>query len=94
MIIGYLGIEIHLPYSHSLKEKRKRLRSYQDKMKKKFNVSFAEIDYQNKWQRAKIGIVVINNKQSIIEKVFNQLIMEAEQSIEGEIIYKEIDFFK
>ncbi|HZX10889.1 MAG TPA: DUF503 family protein, partial [Acidobacteriota bacterium] len=33
MIIGYLGIEIHLPYSHSLKEKRKRLKSYKDKLK-------------------------------------------------------------
>jgi len=94
MIIGYLGIEIHLPYSHSLKEKRKRLKSYKDKLKAKFNVSFAEIDYQNKWQRVKIGIVIINNKQSIIEKIFNQIIVEAEQSIEGEIIYKETDFFK
>jgi len=75
MIIGYLGIEIYFPYSHSLKEKRKRLKSYQ-------------------WQRAKIGIVIINNKQALIEKVFKQLIREAEESIEGEIIHKEIDFFK
>lgn len=94
MIIGYLGIEIYLPYSHSLKEKRKRLRSYQDRLKTKFNVSFAEIDFQNKWQRAKIGVVIINNKQSVIEKIFNQLITEAEQNIEGEIIYKETGFFK
>jgi len=94
MIIGYLGIEIHFPYSHSLKEKRKRLMSYQDRLKKKFNVSFAELDFQNKWQRAKIGIVMINNKQTLIEKVFKQLIREAEESIEGEIIYKETDFFK
>ncbi len=94
MIIGYLGIEIHFPYSHSLKEKRKRLKSYQDRLKNKFNVSFAELDYQNKWQRAKIGIVMINNKQALIEKVFKQLIREAEESIEGEILYKETDFFK
>jgi len=94
MIIGYLAIEIHLPYSHSLKEKRKRLKSYKDRLKAKFNVSFAEVDHQNKWQRAKIGMVIINNKKSIIEKIFNQIIVEAEQSIEGEIIYKETDFFK
>jgi uncharacterized protein YlxP (DUF503 family) len=94
MIIGYLGIEIYLPYSHSLKEKRKRLKSYQDRLKKKFNVSFAELNFQNKWQRAKIGIVMINNKQTLIEKVFKQLIREAEESIDGEIIYKETDFFK
>jgi len=94
MIIGYLAIEIHLPYSHSLKEKRKRLKSYKDRLKAKFNVSFAEVDHQNKSQRAKIGMVIINNKKSIIEKIFNQIIVEAEQSIEGEIIYKETDFFK
>jgi uncharacterized protein len=94
MIIGYLGIEIYLPYSHSLKEKRKMLKSYQDRLKKYFNVSFAELDYQTKWQRTKIGIVVINNKQSLIEKTFNQIIKEAEENIEGEIICKETDYFR
>jgi len=93
MIIGYLGIEIYLPYSHSLKEKRQRLKSYQDRLKKKFNVSFAELDYQHKWQRTKIGMVIINNKQAIIEKVFTKILKEAEQAIEGEVIHKEVDFF-
>ncbi|MBD3413735.1 MAG: DUF503 family protein [Candidatus Aminicenantes bacterium] len=93
MIIGYLCIEIYLPYSHSLKEKRKRLKSYQDRLKKRFNVSFAELDYQNKWQRAKIGMVAINSRKAVIEKAFNQLLREAEQIIEGEVISKEIDFF-
>ncbi len=93
MIIGYLCIEIYIPYSHSLKEKRQRLKRYQDRLKKKFNVSYAELDYQNKWQRAKIGMVAINNQKAVIEKVFAKVIQEAEQVIEGEIIYKEIDFF-
>jgi len=57
MIIGFLSLEIHIPYSHSLKEKRKRLNSFKERVKKKYNVAIAELDYQNKWQRAKIGII-------------------------------------
>jgi uncharacterized protein YlxP (DUF503 family) len=93
MIIGLLTLEIYIPYSHSLKEKRKTLNKIKDRLKKKFNVAFAELDFLNKWQRSKIGLVTLNTQKRMIEKIFQKIIREIEENIEGEILQKEIYYF-
>jgi len=92
MIIGLLIFEIFLPYSHSLKEKRKTLNMIRDRLKKKYNIAFAELDYQNKWQRSKVGLVTLNTQKRMIEKIFQKIVLETEENIEGEILYKEVYF--
>lgn len=93
MIIGLLTLEIYLPYSHSLKEKRKTLNRIKDRLKKKFNIAFAELEYQNKWQRSKIGLVTINAQKRMIENMFHAIVRDIEEIIEGEILQKEIIYF-
>ena len=93
MVIGLLTLEIYIPYSHSLKEKRKTLNRIKDRLKKKFNIAFAELEYLNKWQRSKIGVVTINTQKRMIEKIFQKIILEIEESIEGEILQKDIYYF-
>jgi len=93
MIIGLLTLEIYIPYSHSLKEKRKTLNKIKDRLKKRYNIAFAELAYMNKWQRSKIGMVTLNTQKSMIEKILQKIIREIEENIEGEILQKEIYFF-
>ncbi len=93
MVIGFLSLEIYLPYSHSLKEKRKTIASLKDRVKKKYNVALAELDYHDKWQRSKIGIVTLNNHKTIVESLFQKILSEAEENIEGEIIKTDIHYF-
>ena len=93
MIIGCLSFELYLPYSHSLKEKRQRLNKLRDRLKTKYNIAFAELDYHNKWQRAQIGIVTLNNHRAIIDKTFQRILQEIEDNIDGEILTKDINFF-
>lgn len=93
MIIGFLSLEIYLPYSHSLKEKRKRLFRLRDRLKNRYNVAFSELDYQNKWQRTQIGMVTLNNQKRPIEELFERIIKDAEENIDGEIINSHIQFF-
>ena len=93
MIIGLLTLEIYIPYSHSLKEKRKTLNKIKDRLKKKFNVAFAELEYQNKWQRTKIGLATLNTQKMMVEKIFQKIVREIEENIEGEILQKEIFYF-
>ena len=93
MIIGLLILEIYLPYSHSLKEKRKTLNRIKDRLKNKFNTAFAELEYQNKWQRSKIGLVTINAQKRMIENMFDAIIRDVEEIIEGDILQKEIIYF-
>lgn len=93
MVIGFLFLDIHLPYCHSLKEKRKRLQSIRDRFKNKYNVAFAEFEYQNKWQRTGIGIVTLNAEKKVVESLFHKIIQEAEDNIDGEIIDYQIRYF-
>lgn len=93
MVIGFLCLDIYLPYCHSLKEKRRRLKSINDRFKNKYNVAFAELDYQNKWQRTRIGMVSLNTKKKVVDSLFNKIIKESEDKIDGEIIDYQISYF-
>jgi uncharacterized protein YlxP (DUF503 family) len=59
MIIGVLTLELHLPESNSLKSKRIIIKSLKDRIKNKFNVSIAEIDGNDLWQRCVLGAACV-----------------------------------
>ena len=92
MIIGCLIIEIHIPFSHSLKEKRKQLLSCRDRLQNKYNIAFAELDYQDKWQRTKLGIVTLNSEKKIVESLLQKVIRDVEENVDGEILQSHIYF--
>ena len=57
MPIVFCSLEIYLPYSRSLKEKRNVVRKTADRLRARLNFSVAEIDYQNLHRRARLGAV-------------------------------------
>ncbi len=93
MVIGFLSIEIYLPYSHSLKEKRKRLSGLKSRLTKNYNVAFSELEYQNKWQRTRIGIVTLNSQKKPVEGLFNKIIDDVEKNVDGQIIDHKTHYF-
>ena len=78
MPVGLLILEIHLPYAHSLKEKRFTVRKIQDRLRARFNVAVAELDHQESWQRAQIGIVSLSNDAAHLEQSLRAVLNEAE----------------
>ena len=56
MIVGACRVRLHLPASHSLKEKRKVVRSLTERLRTRFNVSVGEVAEQDRWQVAVIGL--------------------------------------
>jgi uncharacterized protein len=82
MHIGLLTLEIHLPDAHSLKEKRVVLRSLKDRLRK-FNVSVAECDHQDLWQRTTVGVVSISSDHLVLEKTLNAVVEETEKLVLG-----------
>ncbi len=93
MIIGFLSLEIYIPYSHSLKEKRTRLSGLRNRLKNRYNVAFAELDYHQKWQRTKIGMVTLTNQKRLIDSLFSKIIADTEKNIDGHIIEHQIHYF-
>jgi len=73
MIIGVLTLELHLPEAKSLKEKRMVLKSITEKIKHHYNVSIAEVDNQNLWQRSTIALAAVSLKKDDLEKVFSKI---------------------
>lgn len=68
MIIGAVHFELFLYGVQSLKEKRSIIKSIHTKIKQRYNVSIAEIDFQNSWQRAALAIVTVSNERLICER--------------------------
>lgn len=67
--IGIRSIEIFVPDSQSLKQKRYVIKSLKERLKSKFNVSVAETDYQDLWQRSMLVVVTVSNDSKRTEKI-------------------------
>jgi len=85
MPVAYCTLELYLPYSHSLKEKRMVLRKAQDRLRARTNFSIAEVDFQDLWQRAKLAAVTVSSDNAILERVTREFVKEAE-NILGDIL--------
>ena len=93
MPVGLLTLEIQLPYAHSLKEKRAVLRKVRDRLRARFNVAVAELDHQDVWQRATLGVVSVSNSQALLESVFQQILAESEGILGRDAASHELEFF-
>jgi len=91
MNIGLLTLEIFLPNSHSLKEKRFVMRSLKDRLRK-FNISIAECDHQELWQRSTMGIVSICSDHQVLEKTLNAVVEESEKILNGSLSNYQIEY--
>jgi uncharacterized protein YlxP (DUF503 family) len=93
MPVGVLTLEIQLPYSHSLKEKRAVLQKVRDRLRARFNVAVAELDDQDVWQHAVLGVVSVSNSQPLLESVFQKVLAEAEHILGHDVASHELEFF-
>ncbi len=91
MHIGLLTLEIHLPEAHSLKEKRLVLRSLKDRLRR-HNVSVAECDFQDLWQRSTIGIVGIASAQTPLQQMLETVLEEAEEILERNLVSHQLEY--
>jgi uncharacterized protein YlxP (DUF503 family) len=60
MVIGTLTVTLQVPDSASLKDKRQVVRSLTSRLRNTFNVAVAEVDDQDLWQSAVIGVACVS----------------------------------
>ncbi len=92
MIVGVLTLELFFPYAQSLKDKRRILRGFKDRVRRRYNVALAEVDYQDKWQRALVGVVTLNSQQTVVEEVLGHVLADARNLQEAEVSGQEIRY--
>jgi uncharacterized protein len=69
IIVGLCTVELFIPESQSLKDKRQVLLSLKDRLREQFNLSVAEVDEQNLWQKAVLGIACVANEGRHVNQV-------------------------
>jgi uncharacterized protein YlxP (DUF503 family) len=75
--IGVLTLEIRVEHSHSLKDKRHVVKSLKERLRQKFNVSVAEIDGQDLWQRSVVAVVTVASDRPYGERILQAVEQEA-----------------
>ena len=73
MPIAVLTLELRIEGAQSLKDKRQVLRSLKDKLRTSFNVSVAELEETNLWQRATLGVVSISSSRDYLSGLMQQV---------------------
>jgi len=91
MIVGVLTLELFFPYARSLKDKRRILHGFKDRVRR-HNVALAEVDFQDKWQRARVGVVTLNSQQAVVEEVLGRVLADARNLREGEVVGQDIRY--
>lgn len=94
MPIGLLTLEIHIPDARSLKDKRQIVRSLKDRLRAHFNVAVAELDHQDLWQRARVGVVSISGDRRHLEQSLQAIAEESERVLERDLVSQEIEYFE
>ena len=85
MYVGCCSIKFFLHGNHSLKGKRRIVRTLKDRLKNRFNVSVAEIGNQDVWQSLRIGIVAVNSDPKYLEGQVNRVVDAIEKMHLAEI---------
>jgi uncharacterized protein YlxP (DUF503 family) len=73
-IVGRCEIDLFIENSHSLKEKRRIIKSLKERLKNQFNVSVCEYGDMSLWQRSQIGLVSCGNERSIVDMTLKRAV--------------------
>ena len=79
MIVATCVVTLQLDGVHSLKEKRRILKSIIARLRRQFNVAVAEVDCQDVWQTAVIGLVAVGNDSRYLHGLLEKAVGWVEQ---------------
>lgn len=84
MTVGLLQLELSIPSSRSLKNKRRVLKSIKDRTRSKFNVSIAEVDDHDAWDRSILAVCCVSNDVRLCNEILSKVVnlLESNQEIE------------
>nr|WP_157801064.1 DUF503 family protein [Bacillus solitudinis] len=83
-MIASVRCELLIYNTNSLKAKRSVLKSIQSRLKQRYNISVAETDFQDIWQRAELGIVTVSNDRVVCERELQRALALIDSEIEVE----------
>ncbi|MGH7831449.1 MAG: DUF503 domain-containing protein [Candidatus Binatia bacterium] len=93
MVVGVLKLSLILPENHSLKGKRGVVKSIQARVSHQFNVSVAECDAQDLWQRAVLGFGVVGSSRQVVDATLQKIADFVDQLNLAQLGKAEVEIF-
>ncbi len=91
MVVGVLRVRLRLPENHSLKGKRKVVKSVIGQVSSRFNVAVSEVADHDLWQVSEIGISAVGNSEQVINSVLDKVVNFIDGHFACEMIASEMD---
>ncbi len=91
MVVGVLTLDLFFPFARSLKDKRRILHGFKDRLRR-HNVALAELDFQDLWQRTRLGVVTVHGQAAVVEEILGRVLADARNLEEAEIAGHEIRY--
>jgi len=93
VFIGVLTVQLFCHAATSLKDKRRVLRSLLDRLHSRYNVACAEVDGNDRWQVATIGIAAISNSATHVQNLLAGVLRYIQASVELEVIDHQVEIW-
>jgi uncharacterized protein len=93
MFVGALRIELYMPQCRTLKDKRQIVKSIIDRTGNRFNISIAEVDHQELWQRSSLGIASVSNSEYAVREMLSRVDRSIRSLGKAEVIESPITIF-
>ena len=91
MVVGTGLVDLLIPESGSLKEKRSVLKRIIQRTQNEFNVSIAEVGDNDLWRRARVGFSVVGNDKQYIDAKMDHILRFIERLELAEILRSRIE---
>jgi uncharacterized protein len=93
-IVGVKRISFLMPENGSLKDRRQIIRKLRDTLTAKFNVSFSEIETDDKWQRSVVAVSMVASEEQVVRTAFQQISNMIETTIGVRVFNDVNDVFR
>ena len=93
MTVGTLYLDLLVPDGQSLKEKRSVLKSVKDQLRHQFNIAVAEVEEQDRWQRAGLGIATVGSDRRYVNGLLSQVVEWVRASRLVELIDYQLEMY-
>jgi len=93
VFVGVLQVDLSIPGAFSLKDKRRVLKGLLERLRRDFGVSAAEVEDQDTWNRAGIGIACVSNERRRAESQLQHVLNALERESDAIVMDAQIEVF-
>lgn len=93
MVVGIMEISLKMEGTESLKDKRRILRSLLERARHDYHVAIAEVDDQDLWGNATLGVSCVSNDAAHVESIMNHVLALIDENVEVEVdnVWREVE---